>query len=86
MGGSPNPQTDDPEYLNDPRREFNLWFDPEAAHILLRAPWPSIVCTTVDVSVKTKLTQQMFDQIHIDLPLARDEVWIEPRGRRELIP
>ena len=38
MGGSLSPRTDDPEYANDPRREFNLWFDPEAAHIVLRAP------------------------------------------------
>jgi inosine-uridine nucleoside N-ribohydrolase len=63
MGGSLSPRTDDPEYANDPRREFNLWFDPEAAHIVLRAHWPSIVCTTVDVSVKTRLSQEMFDQI-----------------------
>ncbi len=63
MGGSLSPRTDDPEYANDPRHEFNLWFDPEAAHIVLRAHWPSIVCTTVDVSVKTRLSQAMFDQI-----------------------
>jgi purine nucleosidase len=63
MGGSLSPRTDDPEYANDPRHEFNLWFDPEAAHIVLRAHWPSIVCTPVDVSVKTRLTQEMFDQI-----------------------
>ena len=31
MGGSLNPRTDDPEFVNDPRHEFNLWFDPEAA-------------------------------------------------------
>jgi inosine-uridine nucleoside N-ribohydrolase len=63
MGGSLNPRTDDPEYAGDPRREFNLWFDPEAAHIVLRAHWPRIVCTSVDVSVKTRLTQAMFDAI-----------------------
>jgi purine nucleosidase len=63
MGGSLSPRTDDPEYANDPRREFNLWFDPEAAHIVLRAHWPSIICTTVDVSVKTRLSQAMFDRI-----------------------
>ncbi len=63
MGGSLSPRTDDPEYANDPRHEFNLWFDPEAAHIVLRAHWPRLVCTTVDVSVKTKLSQEMFDQI-----------------------
>jgi len=63
MGGSLNPRTDNPEYANDPRHEFNLWFDPEAAHIVLRAHWPSIVCTTVDVSVKTQLSKAMFDEI-----------------------
>ena len=35
MGASLNPQTDDPEFVNTPRHEFNLWFDPEAAHIVL---------------------------------------------------
>ena len=63
MGGSLSPRTDDLEYANDPRHEFNLWFDPEAAHIVLRAHWPSMICTTVDVSVKTRLSQEMFDQI-----------------------
>jgi len=63
MGGSLSPRTNDPEYADDPRREFNLWFDPEAAHIVLRAHWPSIVCTTVDVSVKTQLSRAMFDEI-----------------------
>jgi inosine-uridine nucleoside N-ribohydrolase len=63
MGGALSPEGNDPEYTNTPRREFNLWFDPEAAHIVLRAHWPSIVCTTVDVSVKARLSQEMFDQI-----------------------
>lgn len=63
MGGSLSPRTDNQEYANSPRREFNLWFDPEAAHIVLRAHWPAIVCTTVDVSVKTRLSQEMFDRI-----------------------
>jgi purine nucleosidase len=63
MGGSLNPQTDNPEFATLPRHEFNLWFDPEASHIVLRAHWPSIECTTVDVSIKTRLTQEMLDQI-----------------------
>ena len=63
MGGSLNPVTHDPEFADNPRHEFNLWFDPEASHIMLRAHWPSIVSTTVDVSVKTQLTQSMLDQI-----------------------
>jgi purine nucleosidase len=52
----------DPELVNTPRHEFNLWFDPEAAHIVLFTPWKKIVCTTVDISVKTRLTQELIDQ------------------------
>jgi inosine-uridine nucleoside N-ribohydrolase len=63
MGGSLSPHTADPEFLSNPKHEFNLWFDPEAAHKVLRAPWKKMVCTTVDISVKTQLTQQLLDQI-----------------------
>ena len=28
MGGSLSPQTDNPEFANNPRHEFNFWFDP----------------------------------------------------------
>src|SRR6201987_5016365 len=63
MGASLSPQTDDPEFTNTPRREFNLWFDPEAAHIALRAPWKKIVCTTVDISVRTRMSQELIDRI-----------------------
>ena len=63
MGGSLNPQTDDPEFATSPRHEFNFWFDPEAAHIVLRAAWPRIDVTTVDVSIKAPFTQKMLDEI-----------------------
>ena len=63
MGASLNPTTDDPEFVNTPRHEFNLWFDPEAAHIVLMAPWKKIVCTTVDISVKTRMTQDLIDRV-----------------------
>jgi len=63
MGGSLNPQTDDPEFTDSPRHEFNFWFDPEAAHIVLRAQWPRIDVTTVDVSIKAPFTQAMLDEI-----------------------
>lgn len=63
MGASLSPETDDPEFTNTPRREFNLWFDPEASHIVLRAPWKRIVCTTVDISVKTRMTTQLIEKI-----------------------
>jgi inosine-uridine nucleoside N-ribohydrolase len=63
MGGSLSPQSDDPEFAADPRHEFNLWFDPEAAHIVLRANWPRVDATTVDVSLKAPFTQKMIDDI-----------------------
>jgi purine nucleosidase len=63
MGASLNPQTTDPEFVNTPRREFNLWFDPEAAHIVLQAPWKRIVCTPVDISVKTRMTIELINRI-----------------------
>ena len=63
MGASLSPQTTDPEFINTPRREFNIWFDPEAAHIVLRAPWKKIICTTVDISVKTRMTAELINRI-----------------------
>jgi inosine-uridine nucleoside N-ribohydrolase len=72
MGGSFNPRTDDPEFANTPTHEFNLWLDPEAAHVVLRAPWRRIVCTTVDISVKTRLTADLINRIKAaDAPVAR---------------
>jgi purine nucleosidase len=72
MGGSFNPRTDNPEFVNTPTHEFNLWFDPEAAHIVLRAPWKKVVCTPVDISVKTKLTPELINRIRAsDSPAAR---------------
>ena len=72
MGGSLSPQTDNPEFLNNPRHEFNFWFDPEAAEIVLRAPWKKIVCTPVDISIKTHMTAALVKQIEASgTPLAR---------------
>ena len=72
MGASLNPTTDDPEFVNTPRHEFNLWFDPEAAHIVLTAPWKKIVCTTVDISLKTRMTQELIDRVKAhDSPAAK---------------
>jgi purine nucleosidase len=63
MGGSLDPQTNDPEFANSPRHEFNFWFDPEAAHIVLHADWPRIDVTTVDVSIKAPFTQEVLGEI-----------------------
>src|SRR6202047_5172873 len=71
MGGSIAPQTDNAEFANNPRHEFNFWFDPEAAHIVLRAPWKKIVCTPTDISIKTHVTPAVMKQIEASgTPLA----------------
>lgn len=63
MGGSLNPQTTDPEFAETPRHEFNFWFDPEAASIVLRAPFPRIDVTTVDISLKARFTAEMVAEL-----------------------
>lgn len=63
MGGSLNPQTDDPEFATNPRHEFNFWFDPEAAYIVLRAPWKKITCTPADISIQTRFSPAMVRRI-----------------------
>jgi len=72
MGGSISPRSDNPEFLNNPRHEFNFWFDPEAAAIVLRAPWKKIVCTPTDISVKTQMTAALVKEIEsAGTPVAR---------------
>lgn len=63
MSGAINPGTSDPEFVSFPRKEFNVWWDPEASQKVFRAPWPRITVTTVDISMKTKITKQMAAEI-----------------------
>ena len=66
MGGSFSPPLDNyfsAEYVNNPRHEFNLWWDPEAARIVLRAPWKQITNTPTDLSLKTKYTAAIADRV-----------------------
>lgn len=64
MGGSMNPApTDGLRFSLTSRREFNFWWDPEAAHIVLREPWPKVTVTPVDISIKTLLTRAMIQEI-----------------------
>lgn len=57
MGGSFNPTAADNafagEYVNAPRREFNMRFDPEAASIVLHEPWKKITELPIDPTTKT---------------------------------
>src|SRR5262249_5902668 len=72
MGGSLSPQSDNPEFRNNPRHEFNFWFDPDAVVIVLRAHCKKITCTPVDISVKTHMTQAMVKEIErAGTPVAR---------------
>ncbi len=63
MGGSIHPITDDPEFATTPRREFNFWLDPESSYKVFHSPWPRIVVTTVDISVKTNMDKNLIAQI-----------------------
>jgi len=63
MGGSIRPQTEEREWANAPRHEFNFWFDPEAASITLRARWAKITQTTIDASIQTKISPEVTDAV-----------------------
>lgn len=54
------------------RREFNWWFDPEAVRIVMSAPWEKVVITPVDISVKTRLSEEIKAEIaKADTPVAQ---------------
>ncbi|HXA36969.1 MAG TPA: nucleoside hydrolase [Steroidobacteraceae bacterium] len=57
MGGSFNPTAADngfaAEYVNSPRREFNMRWDPEAASLVLHEPWKKITEVPIDPTTKT---------------------------------
>ena len=57
MGGSYNPVASGnafaAEYSNNPRREFNMRWDPEAAHIVLHEPWKHITQVPIDPTTRT---------------------------------
>lgn len=63
MGGSVVPQTQEKEWVNAPRHEFNFWFDPEAASIVLRAPWHKVTQTTIDISLETRIDPEILDGV-----------------------
>ncbi len=60
MGGSFDPRPVATEFANEyahnPRLEFNFRWDPEAARIVLHAPWSKIVQVPVDPTTKTQFT------------------------------
>src|SRR6266568_4942332 len=46
-----------------PSAEFNFWFDPEAARIVLRSRIPKKMMFGLDVSNRVKLTKAIFDEV-----------------------
>ena len=63
MGGSILPNTQQPEWVNAPRHEFNFWWDPEAASIVLRAPWARVSQATIDASLQARVYPKMMEGI-----------------------
>jgi purine nucleosidase len=61
MGGALNPSSAvvdefSMQFINRPRVEFNSWWDPEAAKIMLHAGWKKIISVPTDATVGTKMT------------------------------
>jgi purine nucleosidase len=77
MGGSFNPgsaQVDEfsLQFIHNPRVEFNVRWDPEAARIMLRAGWKKITVVPLDASVDTKLTPELAKRVSTgDSPAAK---------------
>ncbi|MBS1093048.1 nucleoside hydrolase [Gluconobacter wancherniae] len=72
MGGSLNPQQTRKdqvaaefarEFINSPRREFNLRFDPDAASIVLRSPWRHITMVPSDPSTDTEFSPELVKRL-----------------------
>jgi inosine-uridine nucleoside N-ribohydrolase len=67
MGGSFNPvPADTPfaqEYDNNPRQEFNMRFDPEAASIVLHQPWHEIIEVPVDPTSPTLMSHTLLSEV-----------------------
>jgi inosine-uridine nucleoside N-ribohydrolase len=51
------------EFVNSPRREFNIRWDPEAARIAAHAPFPKITMIPVDPSTGTQWTRAFLDSL-----------------------
>jgi purine nucleosidase len=67
MGGSFSPTPADngfaAEYVNAPRREFNMRFDPEAASIVLHEPWRKITQVPIDPTTRTFFSPQLIREV-----------------------
>jgi inosine-uridine nucleoside N-ribohydrolase len=60
------------QFINSPRVEFNCRWDPEAARIMLHAPWNKITVVPTDATIGTKLTPALAKEAGAaDTPAAR---------------
>jgi purine nucleosidase len=62
-GGKFNPQGMPYKDTEAAVHDFNLWWDPESAHIVLRAPWRRITCVPIDVTMKTRMDKQLIARV-----------------------
>lgn len=61
------------EFVNSPRREFNIRFDPEAASIVMRAPWRRIVMVPADPATETEMNADLVHRLSAaDTPIAHN--------------
>lgn len=51
------------EFVNTPRREFNIRFDPEAASMAAHAPRPKVMIVPSDPSTATQLTPALLERL-----------------------
>jgi len=81
MGGAFAPVTEAREFVQNPRREFNFRFDPEAARAVLRAPWRRLTCAPIDLSQNVRAAPELFARItQAATPLA---AYLDRFGRRD---
>lgn len=62
MAGGFNVEESGIQELNG-RREFNFWWDPEAARMVMSSPWKKITITPLDVAVKAPPTGAVWAEI-----------------------
>ena len=68
MGGSLNPQQAKEDefsmqFIHNPRVEFNVRWDPEAAKIMLHASWKGIVMVPLDATTDTLFTPELLAEV-----------------------
>ncbi|MEM8490497.1 MAG: nucleoside hydrolase [Pseudomonadota bacterium] len=63
------------EFVNSPRREFNVFWDPESASIVARSPWKRIVMVPVDPSTATQITPELKERmVSVASPLLAESI------------